>query len=368
MGIAIHCHKLIDSCLATHDYSLQSTDHIGRLYIKPNAPAVWIDVGLFDLELQHYSYTDYTSKQNSLMHTYAGLLRFLWQDASDLIQQLELFLVDHSSTHSLKNFGANRSDDHIDPTPPEYNFACYFEEVFGSKYLYALEPEREYYDRNGHRRFIDYWLRTTRCGIAIELNGELYHHPLATGKKQYRSQLFKQNSLVADGILVYRWSNRGMADNERFKEQLREYFGDRHQFTATPRFTAQRAISFKLYEHQSQAISRISEERADGKDTFLVVLPTGTGKTEVLIEDFINQFNIGSVANLLVIVPTRDLKVQTLERFQKYVSNLRSGEDIFDTNLQVIVQTSAYLSRHFSAIPNDFFDYIAVDEAHHAAG
>src|SRR5699024_11161849 len=122
---------------------------------------------------------------NSLMHSHQGLLRFLWQDQDDLNEQLELFLVEHSSEHHLKNFGANRADDHIDPTPPEYNFAYYFEEVFGSKYLYALEPEREYYDRGGHRRFIDYWLTTTERGIAIELNGEQYHHPLATGQKQY---------------------------------------------------------------------------------------------------------------------------------------------------------------------------------------
>lgn len=366
MDVATQCNEVIDRCLATYHYNMQTHDQIGRLYTKPNAPAIWIDVGLFDLELKDYAYTDYTSQQNRLMHAHQGLLRFVWQDESDLLAQFELFLVEHSSKHDLKNFGANRSDDHIDPTPPEYNFAYYFEEVFGSKYIYALEPEREYYDRGGHRRFVDFWLTTTERSIAIELNGEQYHHPLATGKKQYRSQLFKQNSLVADGTLVYRWSNRGMADNERFKEQLREYFGERQTFAASPRFTAQRAVSFKLYEHQAQVISRISEERADGKDTFLVVLPTGTGKTEVLIEDFISQFNVGSVTNLLVIVPTRDLKQQTLTRFQKHVSNLRVGEDAFDTDLQVVVQTSAYLTRHFSAIPSDRFGYIAVDEAHHA--
>ncbi|NLZ79349.1 MAG: DEAD/DEAH box helicase [Gammaproteobacteria bacterium] len=366
MDVATQCNEVIDRCLATYHYNVQTYDQIGRLYTKPNAPAIWIDVGLFDLELKDYAYTDYTSQQNRLMHAHQGLLRFLWQDENDLLAQFELFLVEHSYKHDLKNFGANRSDDHIDPTPPEYNFAYYFEEVFGSKYIYALEPEREYYDRGGHRRFIDYWLTTTERSIAIELNGEQYHHPLATGKKQYRSQLFKQNSLVADGTLVYRWSNRGMADNERFKEQLREYFGERQTFAASPRFTAQRAVSFKLYEHQAQVISRISEERADGKDTFLVVLPTGTGKTEVLIEDFISQFNIGTVTNLLVIMPTRDLKQQTLTRFQKHVSNLRVGENAFDTDLQVVVQTSAYLTRHFSAIPSDRFGYIAVDEAHHA--
>ncbi|NLD01377.1 MAG: hypothetical protein GX673_11465, partial [Gammaproteobacteria bacterium] len=105
MDVATHCHKVIDRCLAAYHYSLQTSDQVGQLYTKPNAPAIWIDVGLFDLELNEYAYTDYTSKQNSLMHSHQGLLRFLWQDQDDLNEQLELFLVEHNSEHHLKNFG-----------------------------------------------------------------------------------------------------------------------------------------------------------------------------------------------------------------------------------------------------------------------
>lgn len=358
---------LIDCSLAEYDYDLIAVDRVGRLYVKPSAPAILVDVGLFDLELCEYAYTDYTSKQNTLMHANQGLFRFLWQDEKDLKDQLALFLTDQPPECDLKNFGADRSASHIDPTPPEFNFACYFEEVFGSKSLYALAPERVYYDRSGHRRFVDYWLSTAEGCIAIELNGETYHHPLVIGKSRYRSQLFKQNSLVADSVLVFRWSNRGMADNERFKEQLREYFGEGDRFLSSPQYQAQRAVSFNLYHHQADVIARLEQERKQGKNTFLVVLPTGTGKTEVLIEDFRNQYSLGIVSNILVIVPTRELKQQTIARFRQHVPNLNVGENPFAPELQVVVQTSAYLLRHYSALNSQFFHYIAVDEAHRAA-
>ena len=70
MDVATHCHTVIDRCLATYHYSLHTSDHVVHLYTKPNAPAIWIDVGLFDLELNEYAYTDYTSQQNSLMHSH----------------------------------------------------------------------------------------------------------------------------------------------------------------------------------------------------------------------------------------------------------------------------------------------------------
>ena len=37
---------------------------------------------------------------------------------------------------NLRRFGADRSQTHIDPTPPEFNFSVFFEEVFGTK-IYA---------------------------------------------------------------------------------------------------------------------------------------------------------------------------------------------------------------------------------------
>src|SRR5659263_175317 len=50
----------------------------------------------------------------------------------------------------------------------------------------------------------------TRNGkIAVEKNGELYHHPIIIGKERYKKQLVKQNSIVANKIKI-RLSEEGI--------------------------------------------------------------------------------------------------------------------------------------------------------------
>lgn len=358
---------LADNVLNQYGYQLIDVTHIGRLYSHSQLTSIFLDTTLFDIELEDYPYTDYTSYQNQLMHAHSGLFRFLWVDEASLHTHLELFLHNATEPETLKLFGANRAEQHVDPTPPEFNFAQNFEQVFGPKQLHAIEAESCYFDRSGHRRFIDFVLNRTTGRIAIELNGESYHHPLIIKQKKYLSQLFKQNSLVADGYLVYRWSNRGMADYGKFSDQLRSYFGDSEHFISTPKYSAQRDLSFSLYQHQEEALARIKEERQLGKDTFLVVLPTGTGKTEVFLEDLRQQFEQQQASKALIIVPGRDLKQQTIERISKRIPNIRVGELWLDNKLQVIVQTSAYMLRHFESLSPSYFDYMVVDEAHRAA-
>jgi hypothetical protein len=64
----------------------------------------------------------------------------------------------------------------------------------------GLHREFAYIDLAGTTRYIDYALFGGSAKFAIELNGESFHHPAVIGPRRYRSQLFKQNSLVADRI------------------------------------------------------------------------------------------------------------------------------------------------------------------------
>ncbi|MCI2284208.1 hypothetical protein L3081_13480 [Colwellia sp. MSW7] len=197
-----------------------------------------------------------------MMHQYNGLYRFLGTDIALLKAELALFLSGGIEELELKIYGSDRSETHIDPTPPEFNFAVSFEKVFGAKHIYALQAEAPYVDRQGHRRYIDYVLHRNSTPIAIELNGEQYHHPLSAivSEKKYRSQLFKQNSLVNDGYRVFRWSNRGMQDDFKFEDQIKEYFGDKQGFQSAPLYRAERTIDFSLYEHQATAVKSLQEK------------------------------------------------------------------------------------------------------------
>ena len=209
-------------------------------------------------------------------------------------------------------------------------------------------------------------LKTQSGEIAIELNGEAFHHPLVINRKRYLSQLLKQNSLIKDGIKVYRWSNAGMADEKKFADQIRLYFGAPETFCEKPSASKLRHISFSLFKHQEDALSDIQNNREAGKDTFLLILPTGTGKTEVFIADHHRQRKLGRAKRTLVIVPFKDLRDQTKSRFLERNPSLNVSSDITDFKADVIVQTTQAVQRSFSSLSSDHFDYIVVDEAHHA--
>ncbi|WP_052772046.1 DEAD/DEAH box helicase [Vibrio mexicanus] len=357
---------VVKELFSTLGYHAVSNHKMGYCFEHESLPPVIVDTD-FKPETPHH-YVDYTSHQNALMSKHSGVYRFIGESEEELLQQINFFLLDQSndSDLSIKAFGADRSHAHLDPTPPEFNFESTFEEVFGSKMLYALHQEESYIDRKGHRRYIDFMLYRNDKNIAIELNGERYHHPLLISRERYHSQLFKQNSLIKDGNLVFRWSDRGMRDDFKFKEQLKNYFGDSVEFKATPYFKAHRSVDFQLYQHQTQAVEGIEKQRLLGKNAFLVVLPTGTGKTEVFIEDFRRQIQQGKSLSALALVPTRDLRDQLIERITRQLPNITISTTLNDSvNLTVV--TNAAIVRNHKGLDSNKFDYILVDEAHKAA-
>lgn len=325
-----------------------------------------VDTQLYGASKPTYRYHEYTWWQNMLMHKFERLYRFIDNEKPEDQLLVDAILNDNADEYDFRQFGADRQVNETDPTRPEYNFESLFEQVYGSKYLHALEREYQYIDLLGKSRYVDYVLKTTNGEIAIELNGESFHHPLHISHRRYQSQLLKQNSLVKDGIKVFRWSNEGMADEKKFADQIRLYFGQEDKFRAKPTASQFRDISFSLFKHQQDALADIESGRAQGKSTFLLVLPTGTGKTEVFIADHSNQKEQGNANRALVIVPFKDLREQTKDRFLDRDPRLNVTSEIADLNADVIVQTTQAIQRHFTALPTDHFDYIVVDEAHHA--
>jgi len=324
-------------------------------------------------ELTDYPYVAYTSRQNDLMAAHSRVFRFLFDQAGsiDAIQQgIIMFLDGESDPEQIRRFGGNRAEQEPDPTLPEATFEDCFLEAFGDHARMGLHREFAYIDLAGTTRYIDYALFAKSAKFAIELNGESFHHPVVIGAKRYRSQLFKQNSLVADGFKVFRWSLNGMRDQERFILELSRFMGHARPFLDKSVFKLSRP-AFTLRTHQEQALDRLSEARENGRNTFLLVLPTGTGKTEIFIEDLVRLKERDPDLKALVIVPTRKLREQTLARFKLRLphqfQNSTSVDVLSENTGDFLVQTAAYLHRHYYKIPADYFDYIVVDEAHHAA-
>lgn len=176
--------------------------------------------------------------------------------------------------------------------------------------------------------------------------------------------------LVADGFRVFRWSLNGMRDRERFILELQRFLGNSRPFLDKSIVKVSHEL-FTLRNHQRDALVQLDDARKQGRHAFLLVLPTGTGKTEIFIEDLVRVRQQAGSLRALIVVPTRKLRQQILARLVlRLPPELQSScsvDILKDEKADFFVQTSAYLHRHYYKIPADRFDYIVVDEAHHAA-
>jgi len=332
--------------------------------------AVVVDLSI--CEGTDLEYIDYTTVQNELMATFGRLLRFPVETAEHIPlvkEEVTFFRTDAESDNRLQRVRRGREVTHPDPTRPEARFEEIFALAFGESALHALRREKPVSDFGGNVRYIDYALLTRHGRIAIELNGESFHHPRCIGLERYCSQLFKQNSLVMSGWRVFRWSERGMRDVDRFIEEMRRFFGPAEEFRTVPTYMAQRSVgTFQLSEHQEVALKWLSNERQGGRTAFLIELPTGTGKTEIFMEDFRREKSRDRCLNGLILVPTTKLRDQTVDRLARRVPGLTHGCG-YQARLPesgFMVATYQHMIRHFSTYAPDAFGYVVVDEAHHA--
>ncbi len=176
-----------------------------------------------------------------------------------------------------------------------------------------------------------------------------------------------QNSLVAYGYKVFRWSLEGMKFKDNFRDEMQSFFGDVEDFLLGQKLSVSRKIT--LLDHQVEALSSLDEQRKRGNTNFLVVFPTGTGKTEILIADVINNYRKNSNFKTLILVPSRQLREDTIKKVSRRFSEERATAKInvgSDKNIQVLIQTYSWMSRYYQQFPSDYFEYIAIDEAHHA--
>lgn len=341
----------------------------GLLFVKNiNSSAVIIDHDICNKNSE-FSYTEYVKEQNSLMYRYNNLYRFLINnhtDIRDVVTQLEQFLKKDFNEDEIHKRGRNREFQEIDPTIPEALFEQAFIETYGRESLSCVSREYPVLDINGSTRYVDYYIETNDHSIAIEKNGEVYHHPIITGRERYKSQLVKQNSLVAYGMKVFRWSIKAMKFSENFSDELRKYIGDPKSFKKSQKISISRA--FQLFDHQSDVLASIGQARKVGQNSFLVVLPTGTGKTEIMISDIFAE--LGKIRfKALVMVPGKELKYQIIKKFRNRLKDFPHLKDIFiseDIEAGIVVKTYSWMSRYFQTLKIDKFKYIAVDEAHHA--
>lgn len=249
---------------------------------------------------------------------------------------------------------------------PEDLFVDLFAEVFGAEKAQLLAHEYPFQDIYGGGRFIDYALRTLDSRIAFEIDGLEWHLPGAAAVSKFEDDLLRQNSLIHLGWQVYRWTDRQiLAEPERVKEELAKFLESIPNLVSFDDFLPrQRGELVELRQHQEDALASLAAMRAEGKSIALLYHAQGAGKTIVAIED---ARRVGG--RTLFLAHRQPLVRQAAQKFEelwpeKPVGLFMAGDR--DTSAFNIAASIQSVSQNLTDFAPDDFQYVVIDEAHHA--
>lgn len=320
--------------------------------------ALIVDDGICRLEPGQppFDYAQITSKQNEYVARNQHVYRFMREDVDGDLQKINRFLNaedEPGGAVSLKR-AAERADT-AEPSPLEAAFEEHFENVYGPSSARYLQREYVVADVDGHTWYLDYVVQTKEGLLGVEENGVTYHHPQLIGEQRYRNQLLKQNSCQRAGIKLYRFSTEDLRFTERLEDDIRSYFGGSVDAFVDDGVLVDRPVG--LYEHQEGALDEIARRREQGVGCFLLVLPTGSGKSRVVEEDLARFAPTRPGFKALVLAPSTAI----VDDWQR-----RLSASLPAYAPDVVVATYGWANRHYTEYAPDHFDYIVVDEAHHA--
>lgn len=246
-------------------------------------------------------------------------------------------------------------------------FVQLFCEAFGPEKTENLQVQYPCVDIYGRHRYIDFALESPESKIAIEIDGETYHNPSKVSENKYADDLLKQNSLIYDNWKVYRWIYSQLEKQlEKVKDELITFLGTSPMFKAFEAdLPVQMGQTIELRDYQQEATENLQKIREDGKTIALLYNVTGVGKTITAATD---AKAVGG--RTLFLVNALKLASQAKETFAKAWPEATLGEytgSQKDMTQTVIFATVQSISKDLEKFSPTDFDYLIVDECHHAA-
>lgn len=251
-------------------------------------------------------------------------------------------------------------------------FIDLFSDTFGAEkagYLYSQYP---FFDIYQNSRFADFVLENGAKRIAIEIDDEASHNPRLVSKDKYCDDLLKQNSMIHLGWDVYRWTVRQMQKQpDTVKDELKVFIGSDPRFKEiddylpTQRGQAFSGEKLELREYQQEALDSLSEMRAKKETIALLYHATGTGKTVTAVMDA--KCCGGRV---LFVAHTMELVNQAFATFESLWNDVSVGkfaDSIKEIESHVVCGSIQSVALNLDMFKDDDFDYIIIDEAHHAS-
>lgn len=247
-----------------------------------------------------------------------------------------------------------------------------FSETFGAEKAGYLYSQYHFYDIYQNSRYADFVLENGTRRVAIEIDDETSHNKSLVASNKFYDDLLKQNSMVYLGWDVYRWAVRQMQiQPEAVKDELRVFLSSHPQFKEIEDYLPQQrgkaldGSNLELKKHQIEALKSLQAMRDNSETIALLYHATGTGKTVTAVMD---AKSCGG--RTLFLAHTQELVNQATEAFRKLWPSVTVGrymESIKQPNAHVVCGSVQSVALHLDSFKDNDFDYLIVDEAHHAA-
>ena len=247
-----------------------------------------------------------------------------------------------------------------------------FSETFGAEKTKYLYSQYHFYDIYQYSRYADFVLENGSQRIAIEIDDEASHNPRLVAQDKFYDDLLKQNSMIYLGWDVYRWAVRRMqVQPDAVKDELRVFLGSHPQFKEIEDYLPPQrgkeldGSHLNLKKHQIEALKSLQAMRENSETIALLYHATGTGKTVTAVMD---AKNYGG--RTLFLAHTQELVNQATETFRKLWPSVTVGryvENMKQPNAHVVCGSVQSVALHLDEFRDDAFDYLIVDEAHHAS-
>ena len=247
-----------------------------------------------------------------------------------------------------------------------------FADTFGAEkagYLYSQYP---FYDIYQNARFADFVLENGATRVAIEIDDQASHDPRHISVDKFCDDLLKQNSMVHLGWDIYRFAVRQMQKQpETVKDELRVFLGNDPRFKEIEDYLpTQQGKAFdgeklELREYQQEALDSLETMRANKETIALLYHATGTGKTVTAVMD---AKRCGG--RVLFVAHTMELVNQAYNTFKNLWETVSVGkfaDSVKDTDSHVICGSIQSIALYLELFRDTDFDYIIIDEAHHAS-
>jgi len=133
-------------------------------------------------------------------------------------------------------------------------------------------------------------------------------------------------------------------------------------------------VDLSPHAFQQEILDAIAEEREAGLSKHLVIAATGTGKTMVAAFDyrrFSQSLGKGNRPSLLFIAHREEILDQAMSTFRQVLRDESFGDLLVGGRApaqtrHLFCSVQSWNARELSQLPADHFDYVVLDEAHHA--